>query len=146
MKRYGVLLCVLMLALAGCGGGDGNGVAMPDSGVQQPDSELAPEPEPEPEPGPESKPEPEPAPEPAPEPQPQPEPEPEPRADLDEPLQDLQVTPAETRAVRILEQADTVLIPGVYASGTITAQGITESFTVFEPKKQRLCLTGHGFC
>ena len=133
MKRYGVLLCVLMLALAGCGGGDGNGVAMPDSGVQQPDSELAPEPEPEPEPGPESKPEPEPAPEPAPEPQPQPEPEPEPRADLDEPLQDLQVTPAETRAVRILEQADTVLIPGVYASGTITAQGITESFAVFEP-------------
>ena len=122
MKRYGLLLCVLMLALAGCGGGGGNGVgvAMPDAIVEQP------EPEPERQPGP--------------------EPEPEPRADLDELLQDLQVTPAETRAERILEQADTVLIPGVYASGTITAQGITESFTVFEPKKQRLCLTGHGFC
>ena len=152
MKRYGLLLCVLMLALAGCGGGGGNGGgAMPDAIVEQPEPEPerqpGPEPEPElepqpePEPGPEAEPEPERQPgpepelepEPAPEPEPGPEPSPEPRPDLDELLQDLQVTPAETRAERILEQADTVLIPGVYVSGTITAQGITESFAVFEP-------------
>ena len=66
-------------------------------------------------------------------PEPDPEPEPDPRADLDEPLQGSQATSAETRAERILQQADTVLIPGAYASGTITAQGITQSFADFEP-------------
>ena len=31
MKRYGVLLCVLLLVLAGCGDGGGGNVAMPDT-------------------------------------------------------------------------------------------------------------------
>ena len=78
-----VLVCAVLLALAGCGGGGGD-VAMPDTGRS--------------------------------------------------PLRTVKGDdPRVMRASEILEQADTILIPGAHVSGTGTVEGRRESFAVFEP-------------
>ena len=92
-----VLVCTALLALAGCGGGGGGEVAMPDTGRS--------------------------------------------------PLQKVKGDdPRVMRAYEILEQADTILVPGLHLSGTATAQGSRERFVVFEPAtcSPTQCVTPDG--